>query len=138
MNWLTLAFIAMITNSFALLLIRKIGKRMKPEVMTFYIFLMLAISLAIINVIFSKAFFISSSLFIPLVTIGIMGGTTYLLFYKSISLAPNPGYSIAIFSLNVIIITLISNIILDTSLNLTKLLGIVIATLGTILLTLLK
>lgn len=139
MNWLALSLVVMILNSIAILLIKYVSKKMKSEVMSAYLFSVIAIFLIIFHVLFlEESFLIPERMIIPLLIMGFSGSATYLLLYKSISIAPNAGYSVAIVSLSLVFITLISTFILGTSLTLLKFLGIIIATLGMIFLAWLK
>ena len=60
-------------------------------------------------------------------------GTIFAL--KSVNLAPNPGYSAAIYSANFVLLTLISVLVFKSALTLQKFLGVVAVFVGLLLLS---
>lgn len=60
-------------------------------------------------------------------------GTVFAL--KAINLAPNPGYSVAIFSSNFLLITIASIFIFGSELNIVKVLGMIATLIGLVLLS---
>ena len=136
MNWILLSLIAMFFNFIAVILIRKLTKRMSSSVMSLYLFGILAIYLIITNLILKESYAMPKIAFLFLTIAGLAGSIVYLVLYKAISIAPNPGYPVAVFSLHVVITTLVSAIFLGTSLTLIKFIGVLIAAVGIISLTL--
>ena len=138
MNWIMLSLFSLISNFLAILLIRKLTKRIKSEIATMYLFSFVALFLLIYNIFSKKFFSFEFQTLIPMVIVGITGGITYLLLYKSLSIAPNTGYPVAIFSISTVLVTFISAFILGTDLSYIKLFGVITAVSGMILLSLSK
>jgi drug/metabolite transporter (DMT)-like permease len=136
MNWVLLSIVAMIMNFFALVFIRKLGKIVKPELLTGYIFSFLSLGLLFTNLGAAKSFIVPFNALLLLVLVGIMGSVVYLFLYKSISISPNPAYPVAIVSSSVVIVTLISSFVLGTSLGLVNFFGVLIAVIGIMILSL--
>lgn len=55
---------------------------------------------------------------------------------KAVSLAPNPGYAMALVSLQALVVTGVSVVVLDATLSWTKLLGVMLCAIGVTLLVL--
>ncbi|MBS3150015.1 DMT family transporter [Candidatus Woesearchaeota archaeon] len=138
MNWILLSLIAMFFNFVVFILIRKLTKRMSSSVMSLYLFGISAIYLIITNLILEESYSMPKIAFLLLTTAGLAGSIVYLVLYKAISIAPNIGYPVAVFSLHIVITTIISALFLGTSLTLIKFIGVIIAAAGIISLILWK
>ena len=81
-------------------------------------------------------FSISTKSIIIAVIIGISSVVATVFALKSVELAPNPGYSGAIYSANFVLVTLISVLVFGSSLSVVKLIGVVAVFVGLVLLSL--
>lgn len=71
-----------------------------------------------------------------LIICGIFSYIGNLLLAKSIKLAPNPGYSLAILSTNIVIITIFSYFIFKSDLDFKSIVGIIFCIIGVVILSL--
>lgn len=139
MNWITLSLISLGLNTIAIIMISRLGKKMNTNLMTAYLYSSLGVFLLIVNFLFlGNSLIVPFNLFLPLLGIGLIGGFAYMLFYTSLSIAPNPGYPSAVFSINLIVVTLISAFILGTEITLLKFSGVLVAVVGMVLMSLSK
>ncbi len=67
--------------------------------------------------------------------IGVCSGMSTVFAIKSINLAPNPGYSVAIYSANFVLLSIVSIFVFNSPLTATKFLGVLATLIGLILLS---
>ena len=80
-------------------------------------------------------FSITTRSLIIAVLIGICSVTATVFAIKSINLAPNPGYSVTIYSAGFVLLAIVSVFVFKSSLTVTKILGVLATFLGLILLS---
>lgn len=82
-----------------------------------------------------KDFSINSRTLLIALLIGLCSVTATIYALKSIKLAPNPGYSVAIYSSNFVLVAIVSLLVLHSEVSLKKILGIISALIGLLLLS---
>lgn len=137
MNWVTYSFISMVSFAAMMLLFKKLTETsMLPEVINFYFFLFSTIAFLIFNLLRrTKLELPSSSIYIFVLAALIAISANYFSI-SAIKIAPNPGYSKAIQSFDVVIISVSSIFLFGAKITMVKAAGIVLSVCGLILLSL--
>ncbi len=137
LNWVACSFISMISFSVMMLLFKKLTEtNMLPEVINFYFFLFSTIAIFLFNLVrITKLELPSNSTYIFVLTALIAVAANFFSI-SAMKLAPNPGYSKAIQSFDVAIITIASVFLFGSQITIAKAAGIVLSMLGLILLSL--
>lgn len=136
-NWVAYSLVSMISFAAMMLLFKKLTQTgMPPEVINFYFFLFSTFAIFLFNLARStKLELPSNSIYIFVLTALIAVVANYCSI-SAIKLAPNPGYSKALQSFDVAIITIASVFFFGSQITITKAAGIFLSMLGLILLSL--
>lgn len=137
LNWVACSFISMISFSVMMLLFKKLTEtNMLPEVINFYFFLFSTIAIFLFNLVRSTKLELPSNSTYIFVLTALIAVAANFFSISAIKLAPNPGYSKAIQSFDVAIITIASVFVFGSQITIAKAAGIVLSMLGLILLSL--
>lgn len=131
--WVIYAFLALIGYCFVNFLLKLVASG-NPLVVSFVLYGAGAICMLGILA-FKPEFSLSPRSIIIAVAIGIASAVATTLGIKSIHLAPNPGYSVAIYSSSFVFLTIISVFAFGSPLTFKKFLGILAVLFGLILLS---
>lgn len=132
-NWVGYALISFVAYFFVNFSFKFISaNKIIPVTFMTYVFAVIIMFFVLLS---TKHFFLDfkSLLIAAIIAVGSVAGTIFMI--KSVGLAPNPGYGLAIASANVVVIALISPIVFHSSLTLPKILGVFLTFLGVILLS---
>lgn len=132
-KWIIYAFIGFLGYFFVNLLFKYVSTD-NPLLVGFILYGTAGIA-ALIFLIPKMDFSISLKSILIAAAIGICSLTATIFAIKSIKLAPNPGYSVAIFSANFVLLTIISIWIFNAPLTLSKGIGVFATFIGLILLS---
>lgn len=132
-TWVIYAFMGFIGYFFVNFLFKFVSSE-NPFMISLVLYGAAAVSMFLISAT-KMDFSITTRSLIIAILIGICSviGTVFGL--KSIKLAPNPGYSAAIYSANFVLLTIISIFAFGSSLTITKFMGVLATLLGLILLS---
>ena len=134
MGWFIFALIAMVSFTVTFLLIRRIGDLgVKSEVILVYYFAIAAILLLVYTVSSNFSLSISKTALILLFVVGFFGVLGNIFLVHSLLSSPNPGYSLAISGVHILLVAIVSVFIFGSEFTLLKGLGTVLAVLGIIL-----
>jgi drug/metabolite transporter (DMT)-like permease len=135
MNWFLKSLIGMLFTAGAIIALKALTSRGVPtEFMTAsYFILMAAITAAFI---FSRKINIPVAKKIaPLIIIlGILGAAANFILFEAVRMAPNPGYAMAIFHTEIVLVAVASVFLFKSELNWKSLLGVLLVAAGVILL----
>lgn len=135
MNWLTYALFGMVCFATMILIFKKLTSYLKPNILLLFIFCFGMIFYLIDSLYTKSAFNLNSKIILLLIIAAFFSYLGNLLYVKSISIAPNPGYSVAIVSLQAIIITLGSYFLYGSEISGKSLIGIIFGVIAIILLS---
>lgn len=133
-TWIIYAFIGFIGYFFVNFLFKFVSSE-NPLMISLILYGTAAISMLVLLAP-KMQFSLSTKAIIIAVIIGISSVTATVFALKSIAIAPNPGYSGAIYSANFVLVTLISVLVFDSSLNFPQLIGVIAVFVGLVLLSL--
>ena len=137
MNWFVYALISMLFFSGMVLLFKKVlVLGIKPSVLMLFLSMSLAIFYAIHVGVTKTSPKINIFGLVLIIIAAFLSYVANLLYTKSVAIAPNPGYSATIISLQLILITIVSIFLFGSEFDLTKGLGIVFAVIAAVLLAL--
>ena len=135
MNWFWYAVIGMVLLSVMFLFITKVNKLGVRSELVYVLPSIFAVLFGLIYIFSVKIpFVVPKSAWIFIVLAGLFALLGNLLMFKSLSLAPNPGYSLAIISADVVLVAVASVFIFKSEFTLIKAIGTGLAVLGIILL----
>jgi len=135
MNWFWYALIGMVFLSVMFLLITKVNKLGVRSELVYVLPSIFAVLFGLIYIFAVKIpFAVPKSIWIFLVLAGLFAVIGNLLMFKSLSLAPNPGYALAIISADVLLVAIASVFIFKSEFTVIKAIGTVLAVVGIILL----
>lgn len=135
MGWFLYALLGMVLFSVMLLIFKKLTADLKPNVLLLFIFGFGMIFYLADIVYANSPFNLNLKLVLLLLIAAFLSYLGNLLYVKSISLAPNPGYSAAIISFQVILITFGSYFLFGSQITVKGLVGIVMGVIAIILLS---
>jgi len=137
MSWVTQAFIAMISISVMVLIIKGLTRLgLSSEVIAFYYFLFTT-PLLFIFALYKKAEFGLPLASLPLFFLFAIIAVAYNYFnVSSVGSAPNVGYAVGIISFNVAVVFVASIFLFDASFTLVKFIGIIFSIIGIVLISL--
>jgi len=132
-TWVIYAFIAFIGYFFTALLMKFVSSE-NPFLICLILYGTASVLMFLILAP-KMEFSITARTLIIAVFIGIFSVMATVFVIKSINLAPNPGYSVAIFSSNFVLLTIVSVFVFGSSLTFVKVLGILATLIGLVLLS---
>ena len=135
MNWFWYAIVSMVFLSIMFLFITKATKfGVRPELV--YVFQsVFAIGLGLLYLFASKiSISLPKGIWVFLILAGIFAVIGNFLMFKSISIAPNPGYAIAVISADALLVAIASIFIFKSEFTWIKAMGVILVTLGVVLL----
>ncbi len=133
-TWVIYAFIGFIGYFFVNFLFKFVSSE-NPLMISLILYGTAAISMLVLLAP-KMQFALSTKAIIIAAIIGISSVVATVFALKSIALAPNPGYSGAIYSANFVLVTLISVLVFGSSLSLVKFIGVAAVFIGLVLLSL--
>lgn len=135
MNWLLYAVLGTLSLSGMFLAIKKLGTiDIKPNTILVYLFIVASILFIVYNIITKNNLLVAEkNTLLLLMLVGIFSFLGNLFLTKSMLLAKNPGYTLVISSTNVILVTVGSYFLFKSEITITKLIGMVIALIGIIM-----
>ena len=138
MNWLGYAVLGTLSLSAMFLTIKKLGTiEVKTSIILVYLFTVASILFIVYNLINKNNFIITENkTFALLILVGIFSFLGNLFLTKSMLLAKNPGYTNAISSANVVLVTTFAYFLFKSEITITKLIGIIITLTGVIIVAL--
>lgn len=132
-TWVIFAFVSLLGYTLVNLLYKPISKE-NPLLMAFIIYGSATIIILILLFIQGN-FSISSKSTAIAIIIGLSSAFATIFAIKSINLAPNPGYSVAIYSASFVFIAVASVFLFSSTLTIKKVIGILATLIGLILLS---
>lgn len=136
-NWFALAFISAFFFGVQTILTKVVLERgLSSSLITTYFFSITSVFLWIYIFITQRVILPHTSVFWLLLLIGIVALISNLTLFKSYQLADNPGYVRAISSLGILIVFVLALFTFDLKFNVMSGLGILLITVGTIILSL--
>lgn len=132
-NWLVYAFVAFLGYFFVNFLFKFVSSE-NPFLISLFLYGAAAATMFLILAP-KMDFSINTRSIIIAVLIGICSVTATVFALKSIKLAPNPGYSVAVYSANFLLLTIVSVFVFGSSLTTIKFLGVLATLIGLILLS---
>ena len=137
MNWISAAFIGVIFSAAYIILFTYYSNKIHPEIDTITLIFNLYIVSAIIGLVYLLIKKKEITLFTkPDIGIVLIGGlfilSTFFCFY-SLRYSPNPSYANSIVNLNAIVVLLVTIILFKQKLNKMAMLGVLLTTIGVIL-----
>ncbi len=138
MNWLWYAILGTLSLSGMFLTIKKLGLLgVKTGVILVYLFVVAGTLFLLYNLVSKNNIIVKEgNVLMFLILVGIFSFLGNFFSTKSIISAPNPGYSLVITSFNIVLITVASYFLFKSELTTIKLLGMVIALIGLIIVAL--
>ena len=135
MEWFVYALVAMVSFTLMFLSFVKIGKLgMKAEVLFMY-YCLIAAGLVLVYVLASGiSVSMNKYILLFLIVAGITGAVGNIFLFKSMQLAANPGYALAVTGVHVFLVALVSLFVFRSEITLTKGIGMLLAVVGVILL----
>src|SRR3989344_3915115 len=128
MSWVVYALLSTLFFSGMILLFKMIlAQGIKPSILMLFISICLTFFYFIHVALTRDSPKVNYWVLILLVVAGFLSYAGNLFYTKSIEIAPNPGYSAAIISLQLVIITLTSFFIFGSEISFVKLTGIILA-----------
>jgi len=136
-NWFVYALLGMVFFSGMILIFKKlVVAGLKPNVILFFIFTF-GMLFYLTDIIYNKTSISINYYFLGfLILAAFLSYLGNLLYVKSLSTAPNPGYTTAINSLQIILITIGSFLLFGSGISAKNIVGIVLGLIAIILLTL--
>ncbi len=136
MEWLTYAIVSMIFFAGMILLFKKVLTfNVKPASLMLFISIFLVFFYLIHVIITKTPTKVGNSTLILIFAAAFLSYVANILYTKSIAIAPNPGYSAAIVSLQLVLIAVASFFLFKSELTVTKGVGIILAIIAGILLS---
>ncbi len=132
-TWVIYAFIGFLGYFFVNFLFKYVSSE-NPLLVSLILYGAAALSM-LLFLVPQMQFSISMKAVLIAIIIGICSVTATVFALKSIELAPNPGYSGAIYSANFVLVTLISVLVFGSSLNLPQFMGVIAVFVGLVLLS---
>jgi drug/metabolite transporter (DMT)-like permease len=135
MSWILFAFGAMIFLTLMFLLEKKVlTLGVGSGQLLFYINLVVAVMVFIFLLSTKESIKINFWMFALIALIGLFAFLGNYLLLKSINVSPNPGFSLAIAGVHVLLVTIISIFLFKSDFTWTKIVGTIFAVIGVILL----
>jgi uncharacterized membrane protein len=136
-TWVIQALIATIGFTVVALVFKKLASDgASSGTINMYFFLMVFVGLVIYNIAAGESFKADYKFFLLLLAAAVLAVFTNIYHIKSLHSAPNPGYTRAIVAFNAVLVAIISVFLFQSKLTLIKGLGIVLAIIGIILVSL--
>lgn len=137
MNWIIYAMLGMISLGIMSLLLKKLTiENLRAEVMLLFLFIFAAVFYLLQILVTKTQIKINYFLIFLIIAAALFSYIGNLFLVKSIAIAPNPAYSIAIISLQTILVAVGSYFIFNSQLTVINLLGVVLGLIAIILLSL--
>lgn len=134
MNWIFLAFLAMLAFSGMVLVFKKISLLgVSPAVLMLFVAIFLTVFYALHVFITKTPIQVNGSSFVWLLFAGVLSYLGNLFYTKSISLAPNPGYVVTIAGLQFAVIAVASFFLFQSEFTLVKGVGVFLAIIAGVL-----
>ena len=137
MNWLIYAMLGMISLGIMSLLLKKLTiENLRAEVMLLFLFFFAAVFYLLQILLTKTQIKVNYFLIFLIIVAALFSYIGNLFLVKSIATAPNPAYTIAIISLQTILVAIGSYFIFNSQLTAINLLGVVLGIIAIILLSL--
>lgn len=138
MNWLWYAILGTLSLSGMFLTIKKLGLLgVKTSVILVYLFVVASVLFLLYNVVGKNNIIVKeNNALMLLILVGIFSFLGNFLLTKSMLLAKNPGYTNSISAFSIVLVAIASYFIFKSELTTIKLLGMVIALIGIIMVAL--
>ncbi len=135
MSWLAYAIVAMVSFAAMFLVSRKVlDTGVTSQAFTFYIFLLVTLMLFAYVLATKTSLSLTKYAVIFLIAAAVFSAVGNVVFFQAIKLAPNPGYAVAIMSTNALLVTIASIFLFKAQFSVVKVMGIILAVVGVILL----
>src|SRR3989344_6778380 len=135
MNWIVYAMLGMISLGIMSLLLKKLTiENLRAEVMLLFLFFFAAVFYLLQILLTKTQIKVNYFLIFLIIVAALFSYIGNLFLVKSIAVAPNPAYTIAIISLQTILVAIGSYFIFNSQLTAINLLGVVLGIIAIILL----
>ncbi len=135
MSWLLYAVVAMVSFAAMFLVSRRVlDTGVTSQAFTFYIFLLVTLMLFAYVLATKTSLSLTKYAVIFLIAAAVFSAVGNVVFFQAIKLAPNPGYAVAIMSTNALLVTIASIFLFKAQFSVVKVMGIILAVVGVILL----
>ena len=134
MSWIAHSALATIFFVGVILFIKALtNQQLEAEILNLYFFLSTAAGFALVALFRQSEFSVPSTTYVLFLGLAVTAVAYNLFIVKAIEIAPNPAYPLAILSANVVIIALASFVLFSSEINLVKMIGVVLTTVGVVL-----
>jgi drug/metabolite transporter (DMT)-like permease len=135
MNWYILSIIAMVSFAIVFLLIKKLTVMKVDSSMIYFYNSAIAAVIVLLYLFYDKiSLNVTTNVFLILLAISIFAVIGNLAMLKSISISPNPGFSLAITNLDILLVAITAIFLFKSQFTLVQGLGMFFAVIGIILL----
>ena len=136
-SWIIYALLTMVGFAVTVLTFKKLSASgFSSGTINFYFFLLVALGIVIYNFATGSSFKADYKFFLILLIAVVAGVFANIYNVKAIHASPNPGYASAIVAVNAILVAIIAVFLFHSKLTLIKMLGVVLAVIGVILISL--
>jgi len=134
MNWFMYGIIAMIAFTVNFLLIKKLSLLgLKSQIILMYVFAISALIVLIYSVMTKDFIGVSKYALLLIILTAVFAVVGNFFLFESIRLSPNPGYSLAVSGVHILLVAIVSIFIFQSDFTLNKITGVILAVIGIIL-----